>query len=159
MLWARDEEHAEGICRALSLPIEEIKHGDGSNTGGHQKDAVDQAKAVVFKCVPAVWKSETAKKTGYVCGTLRRNAQGSCTLREDDWVGLTRALAASASDKNKSSSAESNKTAATATCTACAGFGCSWCENGIVKAEEGIPGLAEEEEEEGLWQVALCPTR
>ncbi|CAM9465097.1 unnamed protein product [Ectocarpus fasciculatus] len=158
MLRARDEEHAEGICRALSLPIEEIKHGDGSNTSGHQADAKDQAKAVVFKCVPAVWKSETARKTGYIWGANKGDARDSYTLREDDWVGLTRALAASASDENRSSSADTNKAATTATCTACAGFGCSWCENGIVKAEEGIP-RSEEEKEEGLWQVALCPTR
>ncbi|CAM9127913.1 unnamed protein product [Ectocarpus sp. 4 AP-2014] len=158
MLRARDEEHAEGICRALSLPIEEMKHGDGSNTSVHQTDAKDQPKAVVFKCVPAVWKSETAHKTGHFCGTNSGNARGSCTLREDGWVGLTRALATSASHKNRGGSADSNKTAATATCTACAGFGCSWCENGIVKAEEGISRLAQEEEE-GLWQVALCPTR
>ncbi|CAM9397993.1 unnamed protein product [Ectocarpus sp. 12 AP-2014] len=158
ILRARDEEHAEGICRALSLPIEEIKHGGGSNTSLHQTDAEDQPKAVVFKCVPAVWKSETAKKTGYFCGTNNGNARG-CTLREDDWVGLTRALAASASDENRSGrSADSNKTTATATCTACAGFGCSWCENGIVKAEEGNPRIAQEEEE-GLWEAALCPTR
>ncbi|CAB1118990.1 unnamed protein product [Ectocarpus sp. CCAP 1310/34] len=156
ILRARDEEHAEGICSSLSLPIEEIKHGDGSNTGVHQTDAKDQPKAVVFKCVPAVWKSETAKKTGYFCGTNSGDAR-RCTLREDDWVGLTRALAASASAKNRSSSADSNKTAATATCDACAGFGCSWCDNGIVKAEDGISRLAKEEEE-GLWQVALCPT-
>ena len=162
MLRTRDEDHAAGICRALSLPIDE-------NEGGG--DAGGVARSVVFKSVPAVWKSERAMAEGYCSGDASalqqhpqglksslgsgaRNGASTCrgSAREDDLVGLTRALAVTVvGDTNDG---EEGHTPVTATCDDCAGFGCSWCDNGVVKVEEVVGGG----QEEGLWETALCPT-
>ncbi|CAM9268535.1 unnamed protein product, partial [Hapterophycus canaliculatus] len=164
VLRVRDEDHAAGICLALSLPIE----GDDNNSdrngkkngesGGRQ--GAGAGRAVVFKSVPAVWKSEEARVTGFssrasvpgasgiASGDGDKNAAGR--LREDEWVGLARALAAEVPSKTGKDESSSR---GTVTCDACAGFGCSWCDNGVVQAEERVgPG------EEGLWQAALRPT-
>lgn len=188
MLRARDEDHAAGICRALSLPIEETwtqKGSEGSQAGEGETQAQagrkERSIAVVFKSVPAVWKSDKAMAEGYCRGdasapqqhprglqpavgsSARSGAQDeveSGTLRnisrEDDLVGLTRALAATVPDKTNEMEKQEGSQATTVTCDACAGFGCSWCDNGVVKAEKRVGGG--EEEEEGLWEVALCPT-
>lgn len=168
MLRTRDEDHALGICRALSLPIDEPQVDNRSQ----DKDQADRvARSVVFKSVPAVWKSERAMAEGYCSGDASalqqhpqglksslgsgaRNGASTCrgSAREDDLVGLTRALAVTVvGDTNDG---EEGHTPVTATCDDCAGFGCSWCDNGVVKVEEVVGGG----QEEGLWETALCPT-
>ncbi len=155
MLRARDEGHAAGICRALSLPVCDAPNNgsNGSNrppsgqSAGQSADA-PSGRTVVFKSVPAVWNSEEAALL--VSGGSRK---GGCGIRrEDDWVGLARALAATLPDGEEGAEKE-GKAKAAATCDACAGFGCSWCDDGVVKVVEGGAGEAEE----GLWETALCP--
>ena len=166
MLRVRDEEMAAGICRALSLPVcDAHPHGTtDSNPGGSssrpppsaQSAADNQSvdgpgrKAVAFKSVPAVWNPEEAAKLG-------GGDSGSRVSREDDWVGLAGALAAAFPEmKEGAEEKETGGSKATATCDACAGFGCSWCDDGVVKAvagEDGDGGGAEE----GVWETALCP--
>lgn len=168
-----DEEHAAGMCRALSLPIEGEADDDNLSNNNNSGDQKPRAyRAVVFKSVPAVWKSEEARTTGFSSsrttsapgangktngntnGNTNENAAGGGgRLREDEWVGLARALAAevpSKTGKDKSSGCSRG----TVTCDACAGFGCSWCDNGVVPAEE----VMVRPRDEGLWQAALRPT-
>lgn len=162
MLRARDEDHAAGICRALSLPINEI---------GGEGEADGVVRSVVFKSVPAVWKSERAMVEGYCSGNApvpQQHPQGSKSslgssdrrgptsrsrgsAREDDFVGLTSALGVTVPDALNDKEKEDGP--ATATCDDCAGFGCSWCDNGVVKVEEVVGGG----QERGLWEAALCP--
>lgn len=176
ILRTRDEGHAASICRALSLPVED----DDTNSDQTPDQPIDQVyrpgdqrdrRTVTFKSVPAAWKSEKAKATGHCAPSPRQQAPSQASLvsiaesgsgsaassglldfgaflREDDWVGLTRALAVTLPDKKQDRSK-----AATSVCGACAGYGCSWCDNGVVREEEGRGG-----KEEGLWEAALCPT-
>lgn len=160
MLRVPDEEHAAGICRALSLPLEGSDNKDSNGGGSDQQATTRSDRAVFFKSVPAVWKSEEAKTTGFVgCASAHgvsgitrggNHVVGGGRVREDEWVGLARALAAKApstTGKDKSSGST------LVTCDACAGFGCSWCDGGVVQAEEEVGP-----EDEGLWQAALRPT-
>ncbi|CAM9181976.1 unnamed protein product [Scytosiphon promiscuus] len=162
ILRVRDEGHAAGVCRALSLPVE----GEDDNNGGgsgHQGAGAD--RVVIFKSVPAVWKSKEARTTGFSGRTSARGAKGitgvnddkaGVRLREDEWVGLARALAAEIPSKTSGDQGGggSGGGGGTVTCDACAGFGCSWCDNGVVPAEERDVDPVDE----GLWRAALRPT-
>eukprot|EP00752_Nemacystus_decipiens_P008387 g7498.t1 len=168
MLRTRDEDHAAGICRALSLPIHEAEGEGGQEAGG-------VVRSVVFKSVPAVWKSEKPMVEGPCSGddAVPRKASlfGSsasarsgapqkgtptsfsiASAREDDLVGLARALAVAIPDTKDDKGKEDSP--ATVTCDDCAGFGCSRCDNGKVRVEEVVG----RRREEGLWEAALCPT-
>lgn len=183
MLRTRDEDHAADICRALSLPIDETQTDKSnsnskrnSNSNSHSEGGA--ARSVVFKSVPAVWKSDKAMAEGYYSGDATsapqqhpqglkasRGAQekgttvskhtGRGSAREDEFVGLTRALANDVAVAN-STNDQIEDIPASVTCGACAGFGCSWCDNGVVKAEEVM--LGGEEKEAGVWEAALRPT-
>lgn len=167
MLRVRDEDYAAGICRALSLPLCDALNNDSNGSSGSSRPPSGQSagqsesaaapsgrtgRSVVFKSVPALWKSEEA---ALLVGGGSRKGMGGCGIpREDDWVGLTLALAATFPDGENGAVEEGGGKAATATCDACAGFGCTWCDDGVVKVveEEGA-----DEAEEGLWETALCP--
>lgn len=133
----RSNAHAAGLCRALSLPVED--------------------EAVAFKLVPVAWKTEEAKILGFLAppGQLfdtrstPKCPPSSLTyggMREDNWVGLERVL--SSGGKGSSKTAEGG---ARHTCDACGGYGCDWCEGGVV-VNWGV-----REDEAGLWEIALVP--
>lgn len=134
-LRTRTDEHAAGLCRALSLPVEDDEN-------------------VVFKSVPALWQNDRARRTGFYSPprsaetTTRASARDESSSREDAWIGLkpqwlgvkTRALSGEVGD----GSGERGS------CQSCGGFGCDWCEDG----EEASGGEAEINT--GLWDAALA---
>ena len=130
----RDDTHAAGLCRALSLPV--------------------QDETVTFKSVPAVWKTDNARVTGFLPPpTSSGMADDWCaasSAREDDWVGLSIGEAGCPTAAGSNGSA----TMARSFCQGCGGSGCSWCD------EDGLPErVAEWSLEDGsrLWEAALAP--
>lgn len=136
----RSDEHAAGLCRALSLPVH-----DGT---------------VIFKSVPATWKSEQAQRTGFLPPALDGSkADGAMPLmpglastREDGWVGIKRLLLLSVGERDGGTGELGGKR----TCDLCAGFGCSWCDDSVMRP--GGDYVEAAAEEEGLWEAALRPS-
>lgn len=123
----RDDAHAAGLCRALSLPIQ-----DGT---------------VTFKSVPAVWKTDHAQNKGFFPSPRAAESDWSAnSMREDDWVGLDSVL-----DMTKGFSTARGRGyfGAVPLCEGCRGHGCSWCTEGDVS--EGVG------EGRRLWEAALAP--
>lgn len=122
-------EHVGGLCRALSLPVE----GDQEH--------------VVFKSVPVRWRSDRARRSGYLGSdendqSLERSSRGSALGREDEWVGLDAAWLGSV--ERVFSRRESSPP-----CEACAGYGCSWCQDSTQDSRES--------DVRGLWGASLAP--
>lgn len=138
----RDDAHAAGLCRALSLPV--------------------QDETVTFKSVPAVWKTEHAQNIGFLppptpastdeydwsTGSLRGDEWPATSMREDDWVGLGSVLEMTCV-AGFSATRGSGGFGAVPLCEGCGGHGCSWCKEGDVS--EGVG------EGRRLWEAALAP--
>lgn len=147
-------DRAGGLCRALSLPLDENDHD------------------VIFKSAPAAWKHEQARRTGFcpprslidgsaptttattavasaaaAAAAAGEGAGAPCSSREDDWVKVGPWLVGGGDD-------DAGGRKAGGTCVACGGFGCSWCREGGGGYSYGGGG---QEEEEGLWEAALAP--
>lgn len=116
----RTDEHAEGLCRALSLPVEPAGH-------------------VIFKSVPAVWKDDAARQTGFLPPPGSSVAHAMLCSREDEWVGIEPEWLGAGNVTDSGGG----------TCQACAGFGCQWC--------EVAAGASDGRGEGGLWDAALAP--
>lgn len=148
-VWTSEKAAAEGYSC-----------GDGGGDGDGDGDASaprQQPECLELK-LKLKLKSSLARSAGSDAKTnvaLRNKRDSIASAREDGLVGLTRALAVTLTKAK--AKAKKEETPATVTCGACAGFGCSWCDNGVVKveAEEEVVGG---DEEEGLWGAALCPT-
>lgn len=125
----RSDTHAARLCRALSLPIE--------------------GETVVFKAVPAAWVSEQAKKAGHAPPSPHPSHPSQAAdsvplqiLREDDWVGVHRALTAAATTTKAAAVEEGSgevalKRDSARVCEWCAGFGCNRCEDGANRVNGG----------------------
>lgn len=110
---------------------------------------------MVFKSVPAVWKTEHAQNTVLFSPPPLAGREANVSvppsalrsMREDDWVGVRLPLAASADNAVRGGLKEETSS----TCGSCGGYGCPWCDNGVVVDGGGGADAA------GLWEAALSP--
>ena len=138
----RDDAHAAGLCRALSLPV--------------------QDETVTFKSVPAVWKTDYAQNKGFLppptsartvedgwsMGSVRGDDWSASSMREDDWVGLGSVFEATCVEVFSTTWGNGGFGVVPA-CDGCGGIGCSWCDEGDMS--KGVSGGMR------LWEAALAP--